>query len=70
MILGVTKALLRVKGQLKLIKSILYRKTLLDNSVERKPMLQLIPPIHLTKKVLNSFHDQVGHQGIVRTSVY
>ena len=24
-------------------------------------------PTHLTKKVLNSCHDQVGHQGIVRT---
>ena len=64
---SVTKALLRVKGQLKLVKGVLYRKTLLDNSTERKPRLQLILPLHLTKKVLNSCHDQVGHQGIVRT---
>ena len=63
----VTKALLRVKGQLKLVKGVLYRKTLLDNSIERKPRLQLVLPLHLTKKVLNSCHDQVGHQGIVRT---
>ena len=64
---SVTKALLRMKGQLKLIKGVLYRKTILDNSAERKPRLQLILPRHLTKKVLNGCHDQVGHQGIVRT---
>ena len=64
---NVTKALLRIKGQLKLVKSVLYRKTLLDNSAERKSKMQLILPIHLKQKVLNSCHDQVGHQGIVRT---
>ena len=64
---SVTKALLRMKGQLKLIKSVLYRKPILDNSTERKPRLQLILPKHLAKKVLNGCHDQVGHQGIVRT---
>ena len=64
---SVTKALLRMKGQLKLVKSVLCRKTLLDNSAERKPRLQLILPMHLIKKVLNSFHGQVGHQDIVRT---
>ena len=64
---SVTKALLRMKGQLKLVKGVLYRKTILDNNAERKPRLQLILPLHLTKKVLNSCHDQVGHQGIVRT---
>ena len=64
---SVTKALLRMKGQLKLVKGVLYRKTILDNTAERKPRLQLILPTHLTKKVLNSYHDQVGHQGIVRT---
>ena len=42
-------------------------KNILDNSIERKPRLQLILPNHLTKKVLNSCHDQVGHQGIGRT---
>ena len=56
-----------MKGQLKPVKGVLYRKTILDNSAERKPSLQLILPTHLTKKVLNSCHDQVGHQGIVRT---
>ena len=52
---------------MKLVKGLLYRKTILDNSAERKPRLQFILPTHLTKKVLNSCHDQVGHQGIVRT---
>ena len=66
---SVTKALLRMKGQLKLIKGVLYRKNILDNSAERKPRLQLILPKHWTKKVLNSYHDQVGHQGIVEHSV-
>ena len=64
---SVTKTLLRMKGQLKLIKGVLYRKTILDNSAERKPRLQLILPKHLTKNVLNGCHDQVGYQGIVRT---
>ena len=54
---SVTKTLLRMKGKLKLIKGVLYRKTILDNSVERKPRLQLILPKHLTKKVLNGCHD-------------
>ena len=64
---SVTKALLRMKGKLKLVKGVLYRKTILDNSAERKPRLQLILPTHLTQKVLNSCHNQVGYQGIVRT---
>ena len=33
---SVTKALLRMKGHLKLIKNVLYRKTILDNSPEKK----------------------------------
>ena len=56
-----------MKGQLKLIKGVLYRKTILDNSAQRKLRLQFILPKHLTKKVLNGCHDQVGHQGIVKT---
>ena len=64
---SVTNALLRMKGQLKLIKGVLHRKTILGNSAERKSRLQLTLPMHLTKKLLNSCHDQVGHQGIVRT---
>ena len=55
-----------MKGQLKLVKSVLYRKTILDNSAERKPKFQLILPNHVTTKVLKGCHDQVGHQGIVR----
>ena len=49
------------------MKGVLYRKTILGNSFERIPRLQLILPKHLTKKVLNGCHDQVGHQAIVRT---
>ena len=63
---SITKALLRNKGQLKLIKNILYRKTILETKDEMKPQLQIILPGHLTTKVLNELHNQVGHQGIVR----
>ena len=63
---SITKALLRNKGQLKLIKNILYRKTILETKDGKKPRLQLILPSHLTTKVLNGLHNQVGHQGIVR----
>ena len=56
-----------MKGQLKLIKSVLYRKTILDNSEERKPKFQLIRPNHLTTRALKGCHNQGGHQGIVRT---
>ena len=64
---SVTKALLRIKGQLKLIKSVLYRKPILDNSTERKPKFQPILPNHLTTRALKGCYNQVGHQGIVRT---
>ena len=64
---SITKALLRIKGQLKVIKNVLYRKTILETKDEKKPRLQLILPGHLTTKVLNGLHNQVGHQGIVRT---
>ena len=64
---SVSKALLRMKGQLKLIKNVLYRKTILDNSTERKSKFQLILPSHLTTRALKGCHNQVGHQGIVRT---
>ena len=63
---SVTKALLRMKGQLKLIKDVLYRKTILDNGAERRPGFQLILPRHFTR-ALKGCHDQVGHQGVVRT---
>ena len=46
---------------------LLYRKTILDNSAERKPRFQLILPSHLTTRALKGCHNQVGHQGIVRT---
>ena len=61
------RPILRMKGQLKLIKGVLYRKTILDNSSERKPKFQLILPSHLTTRALKGCHNQLGHQGIVRT---
>ena len=66
---SITKTLLRKKGQLKLIKNILYRETILETKDEKKPRLQLTLPGHLITKVLNGLHNQVGHQGIVRTLI-
>ena len=65
---NVTKAFLRMKGQLKLIKIVLYRKTILDNNAERKPKFQLILPSHLTTRALKGHHNQVGHQSIVNNT--
>ena len=56
-----------MKGQLKLIKGVLYRKTILANIVERRPRFQLILPQHLPTRALKGCHDQVGHQSVVRT---
>ena len=53
--------------KLKLIKGVLYRKTILDNSAERKARFQLILPQHLSTRALKGCHDQVGNQGVVRT---
>ena len=54
---------------MKLIKNILYRKTILETKDEKKLRLQLILPGHFTTKVLKGLHNQVGHQGIVRTLI-
>ena len=56
-----------MKGQLKLTKNELYRKTIVDNSAERKPKFQLVLPSHLTTRALKGCHNQVSHQGILRT---
>ena len=65
---SVTKALLKMKGQLKLIKECtVLEKPLWTIVLKRKPRLQLIIPGHMTKRVLNRCHNQVGCQGIVRT---
>ena len=42
-------------------------KTILDNSAERRPTFELILSQHLTTRALKGCHDQVGHQGVVRT---
>ena len=55
-----------MKGQSKLVKCVLCRKTILDNSAEREPRFQLILASHLTTRVLKGCHNQVGHQGLAR----
>ena len=64
---SILKTPLRMKNQLKLVKGILYRKTLLETSAEKMPRLQIILLSHLSRKALYGCHDQVGHKGIFRT---
>ena len=61
------KALLRIRKSLKLSKDILYRKSYTDNSSSRKVLWQLIVPKVYRARALAGCHDDVGHQGRMRT---
>ena len=61
------KALLRIRKQLKLSKDILYRKSYTDNSSSRKILWQLVVPKAYRARALAGCHDDVGHQGRMRT---
>ena len=61
------KSLLRIKKSLVLTKGILFRKSFTDNTSSKKIIWQLvIPKTHRHKAILGC-HDEVGHQGRVRT---
>ena len=61
------KSLLRIKWSLILTKGILFRKSFTDNTSSKKIIWQLvIPKMHRHKAILGC-HDEVGHQGRVRT---
>ena len=61
------KSLLRNKKSLVLTKGILFRKSFTDNTSSKKIIWQLvIPKTHRHKAILGC-HDEVGHQGRVRT---
>ena len=61
------KSFLRNKRSLKLIKDVLYRKSFSDNSTTKKTIWQLVVPKIFRERALSGCHDDVGHQGILRT---
>ena len=61
------KALLRFRKSLKLSKDILYRKSYTDNSSSKKVLWQLVVPKAYRARALAGCHDDVGHQGRMRT---
>ena len=61
------KSFLRNRKNLKLIKDVLYRKSYSDNSTSKKTLWQLIVPKLFRERALLGCHDDVGHQGILRT---
>ena len=61
------KSLLRIRKNLKLIKDILFRKIYSDNSSSKKVLWQLVVPKAYRIRALAGCHDDVGHQGRMRT---
>ena len=61
------KSLLRIRKGLKLVKDILYRKSYSDNSSSKKVLWQLVVPKAYRSRALAGCHDDVGHQGRMRT---
>ena len=61
------KSLLRVRKSLKLVKDILYRKTYTDNSSSKRILWQLVVAKAYRSRALAGCHDDVGHQGRMRT---
>ena len=61
------KSLLRIRKSLKLVKDILYRKTYPDNSSSKKIQWQLVVPKAFRARALAGCHDDVQHQGRMRT---
>ena len=61
------KSFLRNKKSLKLVKDVLYKKSFSDNSTSKKTLWQLVVPKLFRERALLGCHDDVGHQGILRT---
>ena len=61
------KSFLRNKKSLKLVKDVLYGKSYSDNSTSKKTLWQLVVPKLFRERALLGCHDDVGHQGILRT---
>ena len=58
---------MRIRKNLKLSKDVLYRKSYTDNSSSRKILWQLVVPKAYRARALAGCHDDVGHQGRMRT---
>ena len=61
------KSLLRIKKSLVLTKEILFRKSYTDDTSSKKIIWQLVIPKTHSHKAILGCHDEVGHQGRVRT---
>ena len=61
------KSLLRIKKSLVLTKGILFRKSYTDNTSSKKIIWQLVVPKTHRHKAILGCHDDIGHQGRVRT---
>ena len=61
------KSLLRIKKSLVLTKGILFRKSYTDNTSSKKIIVQLVVPKTHRNKAILGCHDDIGHQGRVRT---
>ena len=61
------KSLLRIKMSLVLTKGILFRKSYTDNTSSKKIIWQLVVPKTHRHKAILGCHDEIGHQGRVRT---
>ena len=61
------KSFLRNKKSLKLVKDVLYRKSFSNNSTSKNTLWQLVVPKLFRERALLGCHDDVGHQGILRT---
>ena len=61
------KSFLRNRKNLKLFKDVLYGKSYSDNSTSKKTLWQLIVPKLFRERALLGCHDDVGHQGMLRT---
>ena len=61
------KSFLRNKKSLKLVKDVLYRKSFSDNSTSKKTLWQLVVPKLFRERSLLGCHDDVRHQGVLRT---
>ena len=61
------KSFLRNKKSLKLVKDVLYKRSYSDNSTSKKTLWQLVVPKLFRERALLDCHDDVGHQGILRT---
>ena len=59
--------MLRIKKSLVLAKGILFRKSFTDNTSSKKIIWQLVIPKSHRHQAILGCHDEVGHQGRVRT---